>query len=232
MSDGVSRLFDRGAPRYDATRRQLVPCFDDFYGAVLDLLPVVKNLPLRVLDLGAGTGLLAALIAASYPQAHITLIDLAPEMLRRAAERFEEIPERVTLCVADMVKTPLGGPYDAIVSALALHHLDDGQKRGVFARVARSLAAGGVFVNAEQVLGPTPAVERAYHAHWLRAVRARGVSEADLDTALERMQADRCASLSDQLKWLAAAGLVDVACWYQWGRFAVYTGHMAPIQNS
>src|SRR4051794_6805081 len=213
-SNRVAQIFDQGASRYDSNRRQLVPCFDDFYGTVLELLPAEPERPLRVLDLGAGTGLLSGMIAATYPQAHITLIDIAPEMLRQAADRFAAMPERVTLRVADVATASLDGPYDAIVSALALHHLDDVQKREVFTRVADALVPGGVLINAEQVLGPTPAVEQAYHAQWLRAVRARGVTEADLETALERMQADKCAPLVDRIEWLAAVGLINTASWY------------------
>jgi hypothetical protein len=32
-------LFGKAAHNYDRTRQQRVPCFDDFYGCVLDLIP-------------------------------------------------------------------------------------------------------------------------------------------------------------------------------------------------
>ena len=50
----VHELFDRAAGRYDATRRQLLPPFDDLYGAALRLLPADRALPLRVLDIFEG----------------------------------------------------------------------------------------------------------------------------------------------------------------------------------
>jgi cyclopropane fatty-acyl-phospholipid synthase-like methyltransferase len=43
--------------------------------------------------------------------------------------------------------------FDAIVSALAIHHLEDAEKRSLFARIHERLRPGGVFVNAEQVVG-------------------------------------------------------------------------------
>jgi tRNA (cmo5U34)-methyltransferase len=42
-----------------------------------------------------------------------------------------------------------------VVSALAIHHLDDDAKQDLNARVREVLRPGGVFVNAEQVRGPT-----------------------------------------------------------------------------
>jgi tRNA (cmo5U34)-methyltransferase len=61
----IQELFNRSAARYDLARRQLVPCFDDFYAAALERLPAERDRSIQVLDLGAGTGLLAALVAAA-----------------------------------------------------------------------------------------------------------------------------------------------------------------------
>src|SRR5260370_32167566 len=46
--------------------------------------------------------------------------------------------------------------YDAVVSALALHHLPDSGKRHLFADIFKYLTSGGVFINADQVGGETP----------------------------------------------------------------------------
>jgi tRNA (cmo5U34)-methyltransferase len=54
--------FDGAAGAYDGPRRRLIPGFDDFYGVAASLAASVQ--PARVLDLGAGTGILAAHVAA------------------------------------------------------------------------------------------------------------------------------------------------------------------------
>ena len=89
---------------------------------------------------------------------------------------------------------------------------------------ASMLPPGGRFVHVEQVLGPTPAIEREYEQAWLDAARAKGVSPADLAAAQERMRHDQAAPLAAQLEWLAEAGFASVHCWYQWYRFVVYSG--------
>jgi len=68
--------------------------------------------------------------------------------------------------IADLLEGLPAGPWDAIVSALAIHHLADEDKWALFARVHASLRDRGVFVNAEQVAGPTPFLEARYRA-WL-----------------------------------------------------------------
>lgn len=220
----VAELFDRSAQRYDQSRRQLLPCFDELYGAALRLLPDDRARPLRVLDIGAGTGLLSGLIAAACPRAELTLVDIAADMLQKAAERLRAEAGRVRILQADMTELAALGPFDLVVSSLAIHHLDDPQKRALFGQIYAMLVDGGRFVHVEQVLGPTPAIEARYQRIWLDEVRARGVAEADLAAALERMAQDRAAPLADQLSWLAEAGFAGVHCWYQWYRFVVYSG--------
>ncbi len=223
----VATLFDLAAQRYDHTRRQLVPCFDDLYGAALQLLPPQQSQPFRVLDLGAGTGLLAAMIAAHYPNAHLTMVDLAEEMLARAAERMAPYSERMRILPMDMTHVGTLGPFEVVVSALAIHHLADAQKQALFHDIATILTPGGRFIHIEQIRGPTPAIEDQYEAIWQAAARTKGVGEADLAAARQRMLYDQTVPLTLQLHWLTEAGFEHINCWYQWYRFATYSGDRA-----
>src|ERR1700735_2295309 len=95
MANSVQHAFDIAAEDYDRARRRLVPGFDDFYRAAIDLIRFPPESPLKVLDLGAGTGLMAAFIAYSFPNARITMVDISNEMLERARARFELAGERI-----------------------------------------------------------------------------------------------------------------------------------------
>lgn len=88
----VRDLFDRCATAYDQDRPKLVPGFAQLYGAALQALPQSAVAP-EVLDLGAGAGLFAAMVAAAYPQASIHLTDLSAAMLAQAQLRFQGNPQ-------------------------------------------------------------------------------------------------------------------------------------------
>lgn len=153
MNDGA-HIFDEAAPGYDRACRQLVPCLDGFYGAVVEGLPFGRDEELRVLDLGAGTGLLSATIAEKFPAARVTLVDFSVEMLRVARRRFADEPGRFEYEVMDYARDPLPGrlgSFDLVVSALSIHHLRHSDKRGIFSKVHASLKTGGRFANADQV---------------------------------------------------------------------------------
>jgi ubiquinone/menaquinone biosynthesis C-methylase UbiE len=130
VTDGA--LFGQAAWDYDRTRRQLVPGFDRFYGAILESIPFREEQEIRVLDLGAGTGLLSAVVAGKFPRARVTLVDLSVEMLRVARRRLAGEQGRFEFRTMDYARKPLPrteGGYDLVVSALSVHHLTHGDKR-------------------------------------------------------------------------------------------------------
>jgi tRNA (cmo5U34)-methyltransferase len=224
MPDSVQRAFDLAAEDYDRTRRKLIPGFDDFYRAAIDLIPFPHEQEIKVLDLGAGTGLLAAFIAYSFPNARITMVDISNEMLERARARFEMGGARFRFEVSDYGVAPIQEKYDAVMSALSIHHLPDEQKRSLFGRILGALNPGGAFVNAEQIRGATAGQEQAHQLRWITRVRELGVDERDLGAAQNRMKFDRAARLDEQLEWLREAGFRDIDCAYQNLIFAVYAG--------
>jgi tRNA (cmo5U34)-methyltransferase len=223
----VGTTFGTAAWDYDRSRRQLVPGFDEFYGALLQSVPFAEEREIKVLDLGAGTGLLSAMVAETFPRSRVTLVDLSVEMLRVARRRLAGGPGRFEFRTMDYARKPLplkDGGYDVVVSALSIHHLTHGDKKELFGKVRRSLAVGGYFVNADQIAGDTPEEETRFGDWWLGRVREAGVSERDLAAALLRMRADRNATLGEQLAWLGEAGFGGVGCRYKDHRFAVYGG--------
>jgi tRNA (cmo5U34)-methyltransferase len=144
-------------------------------------------------------------------------------MIELARKRLAD-DSNVTFEVADYVTAPLGENYDAIVSALSIHHLEHPVKKDVFAKILAALRPSGVFVNAEQVAGPTPHLDAVYKALWLQQVREAGATPQQIADSLYRQQDDRCASCEDQMEWMREAGFADVDCWFKDNRFAVLAG--------
>lgn len=220
---GVKAAFDRYAQVYDETRKKLIPCFDDFYGTALDLFPSDREKELSVLDLGAGTGLMSAMVRQRFPHARILMTDISDGMLAQAGKRFPN-DVRVRFETADYAEALPEAKFDVVVSALSVHHLEDPEKKRLFGRIFDRLNPGGLFINADQVLGRTRAVERMYRETWLKQVRAAGISETELAQGLERMKEDRMAPLDDQLAWMDRAGFTEVNLWYKYYNFVVWSG--------
>jgi tRNA (cmo5U34)-methyltransferase len=219
-SPAAAQAFSAHAADYDALRRRLVPDFDGFYGAVIEVLHrwVVGEVR-RVLDLGAGTGRLSAMVVDAFPSAEVELLDASEPMLAQARRRLGDGVSAVH--VGDMGGELPPGPFDAVVSALAIHHLEHADKRALMRRVHNVLRRGGVFVNAEQVDGPTPQLTAVYAKRWADDCRALGATEAEIEGARERMRHDRCTDVETQLGWLRDAGFTGADCIYKSWRFAV-----------
>lgn len=219
---GVKEAFDAAAQDYDRLRRRLIPCFDDYYGMVARVMPFSPDAVVDILDLGSGTGLLAAILHQQFPNARFTLIDISDEMLGKARERFAGADFQVI--AGDYSREPIPGQFDAVVSALSIHHLTDGDKAALFGRIHEALKPGGPFVNADEVLGPTPAMDAFYWAEWEREIIAGGIDPKEVAAARDRMHHDIPATLDAHLGWLQDAGFTDVDCYYKYLSYVVFGG--------
>jgi tRNA (cmo5U34)-methyltransferase len=219
----VQDLFDAAAEVYDGQRRKVIPCFDDFYGTAVDMIPFDPEDAFTVLDLGAGTGLLTALILGRFPKARPTLLDFSEKMIEKAKERFQA-KEEVRFCTLNYALSPLPGDFHLVVSAMSIHHLSDSEKRGLFQRIFEALLPGGHFIHAELVRGATEFSETVHRRVWLNHLEKAGLTEDQVSVILERMTYDKTASLEAQLTWLRDAGFADVDCYFKYYNFAVYSG--------
>jgi tRNA (cmo5U34)-methyltransferase len=226
-TSGAPAAFDAHAAEYEALRRRLVPPFAAFYGTAIEALSLAAQPPRRVLDLGAGTGLLSRFVREAFPQAELVLLDGAPAMLDEARASLVAPAEFV---IGDLRAELPRGEFDAVVSALAIHHLEDADKHDLFARVHRALAPGGVFVNAEQVAAPSAPLEASYRAWHREASKALGASDAEWAAAERRMSFDRLATVAHQLAWLKEAGFAASDCLFKRYGFAVLLAQRAAPQ--
>jgi tRNA (cmo5U34)-methyltransferase len=221
MRENNSRaVFDATAATYDRDRMKLIPGHEAFYAAALELIPTDT---IRIVELGAGSGLFSAMLRAAFPEAHLTLIDFSENMLALARQRLGDDPQ-ITFSLTDYTTEPLPAHSDAIVSSLSIHHLEDDRKRALLQPIFSALRPGGLFINADHIAGPTPELEEMYQLRWLADVRALGATEQQIADSLFRQQEDRRTPVATQLAWLRDAGFTNVDCWYKHSSFAVMSG--------
>jgi len=140
-----------------------------------------------ILELGVGTGETARRVLARHPDAELVAVDSSAEMLERAGQVLPHADLRQA-----RLEDPLPeGPFDLVVSALAVHHLDGPGKQDLFKRIAAQLAPGGRFVLADVVVP-----ER----------------EQDVVTPID-WEYDLPDRVDDQLDWLREAGLDAETVW-------------------
>src|SRR4030042_1289292 len=202
--------------------RYFVPAREQQMRIMLDLL---RGLPPSslVLELCCGEGLFAEMLLDELPCSTYWGLDGSALMLERAGQMLARFGDRVKLSsfdLADRSWRRLNPPVKAVVSSLAIHHLDGEGKQVLFLDTNAMLAVGGVFTIADMI-EPATSVGRDIAATALdEVVRQRSLgldgSTAGLDFFLQEGwntyrffdpdDIDHPSSLFDQLKWLGRAG--------------------------
>ena len=172
---------------YADLMRAEVPAYECLQQAVA--LATVELTVARVLDLGTGTGETLSAVLARHPGAVAVGVDKNEAMLAAAHRRLAGVT--VGLRVADLTDALPAGPFDVVVSALAIHHLEGSDKADLFARIAGVLRPGGRFVLGDVVIPE---------------------NQPDAVTPLTADH-DRPSTLADQLQWLDEAGFETSTVW-------------------
>ena len=91
------------------------------------------NIPGHYLEVGAGPGVLATIIAEDNPGIDITAVDLSPDMVAVAQRHVEEsaLDDRIRCVIGDVGdEQSMGqlGKFDLVYSTLSLHHWKDAER--------------------------------------------------------------------------------------------------------
>lgn len=146
----VKEIWDEGASIYDSIYANNLP-YHRSHAAIVDLLPKARSI--EVLDLGAGTGLLAGRILEAVPASRVTCLDFSANMLDVAKRRLAPWKDRVTFVCADLVSWQPERDYEAIVACNALVYKDI-DLGACYGKYARHLKPAGLFLNSTVVETP------------------------------------------------------------------------------
>lgn len=212
----IDQAFNASIEYYDDWMKKALPGYSDIFKTAVDCVPFLSGNPIRVLDLGAGTGLFSQFILQSYPLASFTLVDVAEKMLDVARTRFQAETGQFQFEVSDYRNLEKKNDFDLIISSLSIHHLKDEEKRALFSKVFTSLQPSGVFINVDQVRPETREMRELYWHRWLHHVRQAGATEEQIQSSISRRnEYDKDASMSDQISWLQEAGFNSIDCVYK-----------------
>lgn len=195
----------------------------------------------HVLDLCCGEGVLVRALLEHFLHYQVHGLDGSPTMIETAKTTLQSYGERFHPQIFDLASSAWREfPYSilAVVSSLAIHHLDASEKQQLFKDVYRMLSPDGVFVIADVIQPISPTGISIAAKMWDDAVRHRSL---ELDRNLNAYQRfldmewnsftlttpdpiDKMSPLFDQLKWLEQANFADVDVFWCKAGHAIFGG--------
>jgi tRNA (cmo5U34)-methyltransferase len=220
------------SPGYASEYLEIAPSIPHKNEGEQVLLEYIPTDAKRILDLGTGDGRLIKLIRSKRQQQHerqsqlsissspkFIVVDVSPTMLEKATSYFKNdndvsiIEHDLSYPISDKLTTEEAGQseteFDAIISGLAIHHLNHERKYSLYKEVYDLLKPGGVFCNLDRVASPT---ERL-HKQFLTKT-----------TYKKEDKSNRLLDVQIQLKWLEEIGFIDVDCYWKWLELALLVG--------
>ncbi|SFR75933.1 methyltransferase [Sphingomonas jatrophae] len=183
MNDAVARAFDRAADydRHAQVQREVA-------GWLADTLVPLAASGARILEVGCGTGFVAAAALPRLDGVDWLMTDIADGMLARARARLGGQPGvRFGLTAGDRLNLPDEAAFDLVCSSLAAQWFDD--LPGALAGLMAVLRPGGTLLVTTLMAGT--------FAEWQRAHAEEGLSPGTPDyPSLENLSAIRPAGAS------------------------------------
>jgi tRNA (cmo5U34)-methyltransferase len=204
--DYVEYWIERQSERAAERRRQ--------FALVRALLPKAPEDAFRYMNLGAGPGNLDEVLLEHYPKAEAVLVDGSMAMLAEARKRLERFEGRVEFVQANLATADwtgaVEGPFDAVVSSIAIHNLRDAKRiRELYGEINRLTGHGGVFLNLEYVRMSRPA---------FRSLAVKASQDAEANLMGGHGGAGAPGTVEEQLGWLREAGFAMAECaWREFG---------------
>jgi tRNA (cmo5U34)-methyltransferase len=208
--------------------------------ALLTLLPLGPGDAGRVVELACGEGRLTEALLDAFPAASALALDGSADMRARAAERLRRFGQRAEVAsFALEAETwwPRAEAADAVVSSLAIHHLDAAQKQRLFQAMAARLNPAGALLIADLVQPTRAEALELFAAGWDHAAERQATSPPGSPRAFQEFArthwnifrypdpVDMPSPLFEQLLWLRQAGFESVDCFWLRAGHAVYGGY-------
>ena len=218
-----------------------VPERQDQLETICALIPAVPE-PFHIVELCCGQGLLARMILERFPAGCVHAYDGSSTMLESARSTLQPFNGRFTLHSFDLAATDwraFAWPVQAVVSSLAIHHLNGDQKRALYHDLYPLLNPGGALIVADLIQPAHPqAVQMAARA-WDEAVRQTNRRQDGNEVAFDTFERERWniyhypdpmdkpSGLYEQLRWLETAGFGAVDVYWLKAGHALYGGYKA-----
>lgn len=210
---------------YDREIRRLVPHYDEMVAEGTALLSRLVAPDGHILDLGCGTGRMAAAIRGALPRASITLLDVDAKILDQARARFaagEDAAKGLSFVRGSFFDALPS--CDAIVASLSLHHVQElDAKTRVYRSAHDALPPGGLFLVLDASVSADPRLSALTFDGWADWMVARGIEARAARAHFEAWaREERYVPIAEELGALREAGFGAPECFWRKGPLAIY----------
>jgi tRNA (cmo5U34)-methyltransferase len=154
MEQVVENRFFTMAETYDKMAPLMVPQYDFLQNEVFNIVSFPAEADIKVVDLGAGSGIFLEKVLKHFPNAVCYWIDFSLDFLKIAKNRLEPFENRVSYIHAPIEKNwekQLEHKPDLIFSMSAIHHLENMEKKKLYKKCFQLLNDEGWFFNADEM---------------------------------------------------------------------------------
>ncbi len=209
---GVAEHLKIDVEEYDARIRTFIPDYEELIRTTANVLRLVQAPELTIVDVGIGTGALAAECLGVRQGAELIGIDADRAMLDVARARLAG-HAGVRFVEADFLETPLPA-CDAVVASLALHHVPTpAAKQAFYASCRDALRPGGLLLSADCFLAGDPRVAASQRDAWLAHLMQTYSLEESEGYFAAWASEDVYFTLEEELEWLRGVGLLPEVVW-------------------
>lgn len=216
---GVKEKFESVVHAYDEVAGDIIPYFTQQHAVISAFLNFPKIKPLKILDLGIGSGSLTEIILTRFPQAHVTGMDVSKSILEQCQKRFLNYQDRLKLIHSNITEFSFKNHYDLIFAGFSLHHLSTPQKKKAFEKIANATKLDGIFIMRDIVKGATKEFTALYEKAWYNFIKS---NKKDADDFLENHKKhNQPETVEAQMAWLKEYGFQSTDCPWKYFNFAV-----------
>jgi len=223
--EAIKTHFESEAKEFDETILKLIPYYETMVEIMITGLPFHPLDKVEILDLGCGTGTISHAIKAKFPNSKITCLDISNNMLEMAKAKLVDYSD-IDYIIADFYDFKFIKKYDAVVSSLAIHHLiTDHDKKAFYYDIFSGLKNGGIFINADIVLGSSMNIQDIYMRKWVEFMAKHcSMDEIQNKWLVNYQKEDHPASLTTHFNLMHEAGFEETDVLWKYFNFCVYTG--------
>ena len=196
--------------------------------AMIERIVTASGIPhdraIRILELAAGGGHLAAALLRQFTNAEATLLEPDADLRAAAQERLAPFADRSQIATADFTNADLPRGFDLVVSLFGFHGVDDIPRRAAYRAIYSALLPNGVMLIGDSVRGPTESLQAIYREVWRRDAEREGIAPDMLARVEARFGSGRGMLLTNEQTWLMNIGYRDIEVRYKNLGFAVFGG--------